>query len=84
MIRAKAKRFKEALNGLIQEVFTSQGSKFITEDELKLVHMIGMEDANMKESLKHGFQVYGDVACFGDMDGDVASYGDMAFLTHGG
>ena len=45
--------------------------------------MIGMENAIMKESLMHGFQEYGDVAHFGNMDGDVASYGDMAFLTYG-
>ena len=56
MTRARAKRFKDALNGLIQEVFTSRGSKFITEDEPELVHMIGT----------------GDMARFGDMDGDVA------------
>ena len=84
MTRARAKRFKEALNGLIQEVFTSQGSKFITEDEPKLVHMIGMVEANMKGSLTHGILHHDDVAHFDDMDGDVASFGDMALLPRGG
>ena len=48
-------------------MFTTQGSKFISEDELKLVHMIRMVDANVKESLTHGLLQHGDVASYGDM-----------------
>ena len=62
MTRARAKKFKEALYGLMQELFTSQGSKFITEDEIKLVHMIGTVEANVKESLTHGILHHGDMA----------------------
>ena len=80
MTKARAKSFKEALNGLIQEVFTSQGSKFITEDEPKLVHMIGTVEANTKGSLMHGILHHDDVAHFDD----VASFGDMALLPRGG
>ena len=57
---------------------------FITEDEPKLVHMIGTVEANMKGILTHGILHHGDMASFDDMDGDVASYGDMAFLPRGG
>ena len=84
MTRARAKRFKEALNGLLQEVFTSQGSKFITEDEQRLVRMFGMVEANMEGSLTHGILHHDDVARFDDMDGDVASFCDMALLPRGG
>ena len=46
--------------------------------------MIGMMEANMKQSLTHGILHHGDVASFDDMDGDVALYGDMALLPRGG
>ena len=48
------------------------------------VHIVGMVEANMKESLTHEILQHDDVAHFDDMDGDVASFGDMTLLPRGG